>query len=61
MKLGRIRRRGKGELANAKTKSWDGLSFFKELEVILKDGGHGGERIFQELVWNLDCLAVVGS
>ena len=30
-------------------------------EVILKDGGHGGERIFQELVWNLDCLAVVGS
>lgn len=45
MKLGRIRRRGKGELANAKTKSWDGLSFFKELEVILKDGGQGGENV----------------
>lgn len=33
------KRERKGELANAKTRSWEGPSFFKEQEVILQGGG----------------------
>lgn len=49
---GSIRRR-KRELANAKTKCWEGLSFFKEWKVILKDGAR------KERDLNLDRLVVV--
>ena len=50
---GSIRRR-KRESANAKTKRWEGLSFFKERKVILKDGAR------KERDLNLDHVVVVG-